>query len=313
MHPGKLTAMCFAASLSFQCAWVTAGSRESDAWPRYAHDGALTARSSLHGNIVKPQSRWSFSVAGRELLVEIIPTNGIHTLRLVAEEASTALVAPKVPSPGPLQLDLDGTGTLRPAFESHHERWAKILADVPGFQRVAWNQTWTDQKVCRLQLFAYDRGFNQPRLVWQTDPPEETIFQPLDIITDLDGDGVPEVCVAAHYRVMIFEGTTGRKKSELRYHQNRPYGWFGLADVDGDGQPELITIGDFQSHIDVLNYDRQKPENQRLSVRWRRDIEQNIEERKKWPQVGPHPLADGTGDGKPEIVLNLFNDSGDEQ
>jgi len=207
----------------------------------------------------------------------------------------------------------DGTGTLRPAFESYHERWAKILADVPGFQRVAWNQTWTDQKICRLQLFAYDRGFNQPRLVWQTDPPEDTIFQPLDIINDLDGDGVPEVCVAAHYRVMIFEGTTGRKKSELRYHQNRPYGWFGLADVDGDGQKEMITIGDFQSHIDVLNYDPQKPENQRLSVRWRRDIEQNIEERKKWPQVGPHPLADVTGDGKPEIVLNLFNDSGDEQ
>jgi len=54
---------------------------------------------------------------------------------------------------------------------------------------------------------------------------------------------------------MIFDGATGRKETELRYHQSRPYGWFGLADVDGDGQVELVTIGDFQSHIDVLNYD----------------------------------------------------------
>ncbi len=112
---------------------------------------------------------------------------------------------------------------------------------------------------------------------------------------------------------MIFEGTTGRKETELRYHGSRPYGWFGLADVDADGQRELVTIGDFQSHIDVLEFDPARPETERLSVKWRRDIEQNIEEREKWPQVGPHPLADVNGDGRPELVLNLFNDTGDGQ
>jgi len=92
--------------------------------------------------------------------------------------------------------------------------------------------------------FAYDQGFDKPRLVWQTDPPEDTIFQPLNIVYDLDGDGMQEVCVAAHYRVMIFEGTTGRKETELRYHQSRAYGWFGLADVDGDG--DLAGSGEFR-------------------------------------------------------------------
>jgi hypothetical protein len=86
---------------------------------------------------------------------------------------------------------------------------------------------------------------------------------------------------------MIFEGTTGRKETELRYHDSRPYGWFGLSDVDADGQSELVTIGDFQSHIDVLEFDAARPEAERLSVKWRRDIEQNIEERNKWPQVPP--------------------------
>src|SRR2546425_12833335 len=177
-------------------------------------------------------------------------------------------------------LNLDGSGTLRPATESYHERWAKILPNVKGLQRVAWNQTWTDKKVCGPQLFAYDQGFDKPRLVWQTDPPEDTIFQPLNIVYDLDGDGVQEVCVAAHYRVMIFEGTTGRKETELRYHQGRAYGWVGLADVDGDGQKGLITIGDFQSHIDVLNYKPHKAEDPRLSGPWRRDLERDIRERK---------------------------------
>ncbi len=56
----------------------------------------------------------------------------------------------------------------------------------------------------------------------------------------------------------------------MRYHHSRPYGWFGLADVDGDGRMELITIGDFQSHIDVLDFDPKKPESERLSARWHR-------------------------------------------
>jgi len=174
------------------------GYGEPDGWPRYAHDPALTAHSPLHGNIVKPQTRWSHSAGGRELLVEVLPTEGAHPLRLMAKDTDTVTHEPKVPKPRPSALDLDGSGTLRPALESYHERWAKILPNVKGLQRVAWSHTWTDQKVCRLQLFAYDQGFDKPRLVWQTDPPEDTIFQPLNIVYDLDGDGVQEVCVAAH-------------------------------------------------------------------------------------------------------------------
>src|SRR2546422_391158 len=286
---------------------------ESDDLPRYAHDRALTGRSPLHGNIAKPQTLWSYSAPRRELLVEILPAKGEHALRFITKDSASITLQPKVPKSGPIALDLDGSGILHPATESYHERWAKILPNVKGLQRVAWSHTWTDEKVCRLQLFAYDQGFDKPRLAWQSDPPEDTIFQPLNIVFDLDGDGVQEVCVAAHERVMVFEGTTGRKETELRYHHSRAYGWFGLADVDGDGQKELITIGDFQSHIDVLNYDPRKIEPERLSVRWRRDLEQNIEERKKWPQIGPHPVIDVAGDARPEIVLNLFNDSGDGQ
>ncbi|NUQ66191.1 MAG: VCBS repeat-containing protein, partial [Pirellulales bacterium] len=284
----------------------------ADDWPRYGHDAALTGRSPLVGKISAPRVAWTFPLAGRELLVELAPSAGEHALRLSAEAAAESGSRPIGPA-GLRQLDPDGTGTLRPAQESFHERWVKILPGVPGLQRVAWNHTWTDQKVCRLQLFAYEKGIDHPRLVWETDPPEGLIFQPLNVVFDIDGDGVQEICVAAHYRVMIFEGTTGRKETELRYHSSRPYGWFGLADVDADGQVELVTLGDFQSHIDVLKFDPKQPEPQRLGVLWRRDIEQNIERREKWPQIGPCPVADVSGDGRLEIVVNLFNDTGDGQ
>ncbi|MGO8745320.1 MAG: FG-GAP-like repeat-containing protein [Thermoguttaceae bacterium] len=293
------------------CCWLATRSAAQD-WPRYGHDGALTGRCPIRGRITAPHVAWTYSVAGRELRLELEPAPGEHRVTLNAAVAAD-LGSPRFAPAGPPQLDIDGRGTLRPAVESFHERWAKILPGVTGYQRVGWNHAWTDQAVCRLQLFAYDRGFDRPRCVWQSDPPEAVIFNPLNVVFDIDGDGVPEICVAAHYRVMIFDGATGRKKTELRYHSCRPYGWFGLADVDGDGRMELVTIGDFQSHVDVLKYDPTQPEAERLSVKWRRDIETNIEERKKWPQIGPHPLADVNGDGRPELILNLFNDMGDGQ
>lgn len=295
--------------VSFVAASVPAAAQD---WPRYGHDGALTGRSPLRGAITVPLLAWTCSLAGRELLVELRPASGEHRLTLSAA-ATAEPASPSLMCAGPPQLDIEGRGTLRPAVESFHERWAKILPGVPGYQRVCWNHTWTDQAACRLQLFAYDRGFDQPRCVWESAPPEAVIFNPLNVVCDIDGDGVQEICVAAHYRVMIFEGTTGRKETELRYHSSRPYGWFGVADLDADGQCELVTVGDFQSHIDVLEFDRTRPEAERLSVKWRRDIEQNIEQREKWPQVGPRPLADVTGDGRPELILNLFNDTGDGQ
>ncbi|MBM4089165.1 MAG: hypothetical protein FJ276_07020 [Planctomycetes bacterium] len=281
-------------------------------WRRYGHDGQLTGRSPGRGTISKPEVAWSHALAGRRPRLAMVPAVGDHSMTLSADTAVVPDSWPRAAT-GTIPLDVEGGGQLRPVAETFHERWAKLLPDVAGLQRVAWNHTWTDQRECRLELFAYDQGFDQPRRVWATDPPEAVIFNPLNIVCDIDGDGVLEVCVAAHYRVMIFEGTTGRKESELRYHASRPYGWFGAVDVDADGQLELVTIGDFQSHIDVLEFDRHRPEPDRLTVMWRRDIEQDIDKREKWPQVGPHPVADVTGDGRPEILVNLFNDAGDQQ
>ena len=242
--------------LSTAIMWILAAAVSSEAqeWPRYGHDGALTGRCPIPGAITDPHVAWSYSVAGRELLLELEPGAGEQSVTLKADSAPNRHHPSSAPA-GPRQLDIEGRGTLRPAVETFHERWAKILPGVPGYQRVCWDQTWTDQAACHLQLFAYDRGFDQPYRVWESTPPEATIFNPLNVVFDIDGDGVQEICVAAHYRVMIFEGTTGRKETELRYHNSRPYGWFGLADVDADGQMELVTIGDFQSHVDVLDYD----------------------------------------------------------
>jgi len=312
-------------------------SAADDTWPRYGHDGALSGRTALKGQITAPRVAWSYSLAGTTVTLELTPAQGSHELTLpgtgdqapVAHSTLRAASREEGPNPasrravrkaiserwdlGPAKLDIDGTGRLRNAPEQFHERWAKLLPDVRGLQRVAWSHTWGTGKVARLQCFAYDQGHDKPRLACQSDPPEGDMFNPLNVVVDIDGDGIQEICTAAHYRLMIYKGTTGKKVTELRYHNNRPYGWFGLFDVDADGQMESITIGDFQSHVDVLKYDRTRPEPDRLRVLWRRDIETDITARAKWPHVGPRPVVNVCGDARPEIVLSVFNDTGDNQ
>ncbi len=280
-----------------------------DEWPRYGHDAALTGRTSLRGDIETPRCVWPVAIGGHSLDVEL-RANGGHAATRLSDSSPGAASPRTVSQPGPPLVDVDGSGKPRPAPESYHERWADMLPAVPGLERVAWDNTWTTARICHLELFAHDNGADRPRRIWQSEP-EDVVFSPLDVVCDIDGDGVQEICVALHYRVMIYEATTGRKESELRFHESRSYGWFGVADVDADRVPELVVLSNFQSHFDVLDYDPTRPEPGRLSVKWRRDIEKNIEERRRWPQIGPRPLADVNGDGRPEIAVNLFNDTGD--
>src|SRR5947207_15951379 len=118
--------VCTVCLLAFAVGPAPGAEDETAGWPRYAHDPALTGRSPLHGNIVQPQTRWSYSTAGRELVVEIVPAKAKHVLRLGATQAP-ALTPATLARPGPPMLDLEGSRTLHPAAESNHERWGSIL------------------------------------------------------------------------------------------------------------------------------------------------------------------------------------------
>jgi hypothetical protein len=91
-------------------------------------------------------------------------------------------------------------------------------------------------------------------------------------------------------------------------------GWLTASSAEEeakDGPDDALEQpGRLRSGLDL---DPAKPEGDRLTVKWRRDIEQAIEDRTKWPQVGPRPLANLTGGPTPEIAINFFNDTGDDE
>ena len=281
-------------------------------WPLSRHDRALTNRSPLRGDLTDPpRELWRLATGAWQGVVEVAAGAGPRVLA-VGEATAPPLPAGKAArkrARAPLDweqrlLDISGTGPV-PAPEGY---WGKLIPERRGLQRVAWTSTWGEGP-SRLQCFSYEGGPDQPRLEWEAEP-ETTVYSPQVCLADVNGDGETEVVTALHYRVMIYEGHSGRKLHELRYHHLRNYGFFGIFFQPGDRLANFVNISDFASHFDVLDYNGSE-----LVVAFRRDVEGTelggITRHAKIVRPGPNPLEDIDGDGDPELTFNLFNDHGD--
>ncbi|MGQ9730393.1 MAG: hypothetical protein ACUVX8_03895, partial [Candidatus Zipacnadales bacterium] len=270
---------------------------QSGEWPVYRGDTRLTGHQPMPGKVVRPKIIWTMACRVEEALT-VIGEEGADSDQLPeAWEAMFGITPPlRVLTPG---------GTAVPLPLSPSERVADLLLEVPGLERVVFDDAFSGKPELRGHLFAHD--VREPRLLWETDP-EADMYMPLVILADADGDDRQEICVATHYRIMVFEAIDGQKKMECRYHRLRNYGFFGAVNIDADKYPEFITISDFACHMDVIDNDGGV-----LSLLWRTDIEEHIGAQQKSVRVGPDPLFDVNADGDIELVFNLFNDTGDQQ
>ena len=277
---------------------VPAAASTPGAWPMYRGDARLTGRAALPGAMDQPpEVAWQYPIEAGEVwaLVDPAPDSGQLTPEYLqaVEEQKWGL--------GPRLVDLYGDGTLVP----DPGRAARLLPDVPGLQTVEFplapDQPGVDprQVVC----YAYDGG--QKREVWRSEV-FDTVQNTNYVVADIDGDGLLEIAFAPHYRVIVIDGQTGRTKHLLRMHNLRNYGFFATVDVDRDGLLDFVIIADFAMHVEVV-----KNEGDRLRLLWRRDIEQDIQSKSRIIRPGPSPVLDLNGDGRMEIVFNLFNEQDD--
>ena len=132
--------------------------------------------------------------------------------------------------------------------------------------------------------------------------------KPRRLISVFDMDGNLEVAVLPWYALHIYDARTGQLKDTCQFTKGRSYGFFGVYDFDGDGNKEFLVMADFSKHVDVLGYREGK-----LQLFWKHEIELDISNPKKILRVISKPASDIDGDGGMEVVLNLYNDTGDGQ
>ncbi len=146
-----------------------------------------------------------------------------------------------------------------------------------------------------------------------TNPDSDDVQYPIVTLVDIDADGVPEVATPGWGHLFVFDGSTGQQKRVVKWLSGgvhkRNYGHFAWADIDGDGFPEGVLLADgVVKHFAVIDNDGKS-----LSLLWDHLYEAIYE--LGGDQIEPRPvtnsLADLDGDGKAEIVVGLFNATGD--
>ena len=165
-----------------------------------------------------------------------------------------------------------------------------------------------DAKFGYIAMFAFEKPGEPPRLRWRYDFDHYTCFPTL-LTADVDGDGVNEICVETHSQMWVLDARTGKVNQFLTWDVSpanvRSYGLVRFQDLNGDGLPEFLCIANFSQHHEVL-----LNEKGRLKRAWAHGWDTSVTTQTiatTWPDP---PIADVDGDGKLEMVVNLFASDG---
>ena len=307
----------------------------------YRRDHRLTGRSPLGGDIERPAVHWRFPLGGSE--VECIPLpagdRGADLLvtygGCVVRTDGAGRVVWKSPACGISAVgaveDLDGDGRLEIVCSTGYEvivlaaeSGAILMRHYVGFPLSSGTQATTllchrfDPSSAGMHLIAplmsskevlvFDfRGGNRrgtlAHTLWMDDA-----FHPTVAAADMDGDGVDELVVSKLCGLYQFDVLTGRMKSSFRWTSNgerhRNYGLLQLTDIDGDGAREVVIVAErVARHIAVIDNDGAG----NLSLLWDRFIEFIYPEDSTELRHTANSVADVDGDGKPELVVCLYN------
>lgn len=204
----------------------------------------------------------------------------------------------------------DGRVLWRHDVEANSYYWTARVGDyvaaTPGQEIVVLMQGLNiDPHHGYIELFAFgeDRRIPAPR--WRYDFDKETNYPNL-LQPDLDGDGKRELAVITHSQIWTFEPGTGELLQYLEWDvspaNRRSFGLTRFLDLNGDGCEDLLVIGNFAVHHEVL-----LNKGGQLEVAWVHGWEDNVTTssiKTIWPEP---PQVDVDGDGRLEIVLSMWD------
>lgn len=256
-------------------------------------------------------TKWAFRGSGIVDVLGLHDLDGDGTKEVVAHSFYTLYIL----------SGEDGTPiwekTFTGAITHVRIRVGQLDASLSGKQIVVW-----PDRAASASAYAFDEGVGAGYELWTSAPPNRDAgdgYLPEVVIDDVNADGDNEVVAAVYGGVIAYDGATGQEITDENGWKGRVdwisgpgingrnYGFFTTANMDDDPYKEAVVIADgVNLHIAVLENDASG-----FSLAYDKFVE--FPENRKLIRPTINSVGDVDGDGRVEIVVNIFNDSGDER
>lgn len=310
-------------------------------WHMYRRDHRLSGRSPLPGALVRPVILWKYPLGGSENeCIPIAAADGRMDLLfayggcVVRTDGTGTVVWRSLPcgvnAIGAVE-DLDGDGRTEIVCSTGYEvivlaaeSGTILMRYYVGFPLSAGTQASTilchrfDRHSPGMHLIAplmsakevlvFDfrngrRNGVLAHTLWMDDA-----FHPTVAAADMDNDGVDELVVSKLSGLYVFNVLTGSMVQSVRWTSNgerhRNYGLLQLIDINGDGAREVVIVAErVARHMSVIANDGKGT----LSLLWDRFIEFIYPDDTTELRHTGNSVQDVDGDGRPELVVCLFN------
>ncbi len=320
-------------------------------WPMANRDPQNTRRADVAGQLAAaphevwrighPQHAPSFAHRlrpnGREAYLlrengrlELVRTNGQIVWHVPLDGSSQVMDV--IGAPGSPRILINGGATIR-LLDALTGRELWRWTAPKGVQNV---QGWKVQKLQdRWRLFVFPCGVTNgtsgygfefadgrdtPRLLWSRNYAGKYLpnYGPVVLLADMDRDGSQEIVLASKPAyVAVIDSRTGDIKFDLAYQveggnsaTGRPYGLVHAVDFDGDGYNDVVVAScQVEEYVAVLHNEAGKG----LKLLWSQFVEKDFPTDLRRLSVKTTSVADIDGDGTKELVLGLYNLTGDSK
>ena len=199
-----------------------------------------------------------------------------------------------------------------------YERHGKLLAGVPGEQLSAW---WSGDSTTRFggntalgrgYVWSFEKGLDNPTLRFQASE-EGTIYAPLQLIADMNGDGGADMVMISHEAMWVYDLASGKRLMQGSWGPSIRTYWAATAAVPlAAGElPSLLMINPFIPGVQVVTQDGATARS-----KWKQvvgDKENQYQAKVKIDRAAPDPFVDLDGDGQIEILAAVTNEHGDDK
>jgi hypothetical protein len=282
-------------------------------WYQHRGNKRLTGEATFHQDIVTgSEVLWSEFVGSREAWMAVAPQAGSQVLPVPPQTISMSASERQSWGIGAPYFDLSGNGTLTAESTSSARRIGDFIPNNGRVEKLEVEvfDTTFGQGVVRLSTYQNGAWVQQ----WQSPQIPSMFGIPNLIVGDFDNDGTNEVALVPWNNLYVLNIMTGVVERTGLFkpaanESGRGYGWLGAYDLTGDGREEFIVMGDFQDFITVLGWNGSG----NLVQLWTHVFDPRLSGKQTAHRPGAFPVRDITGDGFPEIVTSVYNETGDQR